>query len=236
MQNRVSRANEIANTAWSLLKTGSLAVADGIVALSLMRKGTRPKPGTRTSWPKGLRERLYREQQGLCMYCRAKLSHTSHVDVIRPISHIDHKIPVNQGGTNDRENLQLVCAPCNLRKSDRNDAEFRHRYRNLLPQQQGRMPTRSIKQSQFRSVTRDTSDAESYRSFKAGKYLTSAQKVNSGALATTIVIALAIFVPIYQAATPDDASVLLVASVATGAAAGFGVRFRARYTGKDQED
>ncbi|MCE2500620.1 MAG: HNH endonuclease [Dehalococcoidia bacterium] len=170
------------------------------------------------------------------MYCRAKLSHTSHVDVIRPLSHIDHKIPVNQGGTNDRGNLQLLCAPCNLRKSDRNDVEFRHRYRSLLPQQQGRMPTRRITQSQFRRATRDTADAASYRNFKAGKYLTSAQKVNSGALATAVVIALAIFVPIYQAATPDDASALLVASVATGAVAGFGVRLRARYTGKDHED
>ena len=187
MDNRVSRANEIARTAWSVLKTGSLATADAIIALSLMRKGARPKPGTRTSWPKGLRERLHREQGGLCMYCRVKLSKPSH---------IDHKIPVNQGGNNDRENLQLLCAGCNLRKSDRNDAEFRYRYRSLLPQEKGRMPSHRIRQSEFRTATRSSSDAEAYKRFKAGKYLTSAQKVNSGALATAAVTGLAIFVPL----------------------------------------
>ena len=236
MQNRVSRANRMAKTAWRILKTGSLAAADAIITLSLMRKGARPKPGTRTTWPKGLWERLYREQNGLCMYCRARLSNGSHVDVTRPITHIDHIIPVNQGGTNDRENLQLLCPGCNLRKSDRNDAEFRHRYRSLLPQERGRMPARRIKQSEFRTATRTSSDADSYARFKAGKYLTSAQKVNSGGLVTGAAIALAIFIPVNQALTPEDASALLVASVATGAAAGLGVRLRARYTGKDQED
>ena len=227
MQSRTGKAWNVAYTAWRTLKTGALATADAIITLSLMRRGARPKPGTRTAWPKGLRERLYREQNGLCTYCRARASSTSH---------IDHIIPVNQGGSNDRENLQLLCAGCNLRKSDRSDAEFRHRYRTLLPQQRGVMPSRRIKQSDFRAATRTTSDAESYTRFKAGKYLTSAQKVNTGALATAAVIALGIFVPIYQAATPEDASALLIASLATGAAAGLGVRARAWYTGKDQED
>ena len=228
MDNRLRRAKETAKTAWRLLKTGSLAASDVIIALSLMRKGTRPKPGTRTAWPKGMRERLYREQQGLCMYSRDKL--------FIGASHIDHIIPVNQGGTNDRENLQLLCAGCNLRKSDRNDPEFRYRYRSLLPQQQGRMPARRIKQSQFRSVTRTTPDADSYTRFKGGKYLTANQKVNSGSIAAGVVAALAVFVPINQAATPEDASVLLIISLVLGGAAGLGVRLRARYTGKDQED
>ena len=235
MQNRIGRASEISKTAWSLLKTGSLAAADAIITLSLMRKGARPKPGTRKAWPKGLRERLHREQQGLCVYSRDKLSLS-----MLGASHIDHITPVNQGGTDDRDNLQLLCAGCNLRKSDRTDREFRYRYRyryrSLLPQERGRMPDRRIKQSEFRRVTGTTPDVKSHTNFKAGEYLTSAQKVNSGALATTVVIALAIFAPIYQAATPDDASVLLIASVVTGTAAGFGVRLRARNTGKDQED
>ena len=225
------RVKRFASATWGFLKAASLLTADRIITLSLMRKGTRPKPGTRTAWPKGLREQLYREQQGLCIYSRDKLSLT-----IVGATHIDHVIPVNQGGTNDRVNLQLLCAGCNLRKSDRSDAEFRHRYRSLLPQERGRMPARRIKQSEFRAVTRNSSDANTYMNFKAGKHLTSAQKINSGALATGAGIALAIFIPINQAATPDDASALLVASLATGAAAGLGIRLRARHTGKDQED
>ncbi len=154
----MNRARDVAYASLRTLKTASLTAADGIIALSLLRKGARPKPGTRATWPKGLRQRLYREQQGLCLYSRDKLSLSA--------SHIDHITPVNQGGTNDRENLQLLCGGCNLRKSDRNDAEFRHRYGNLLPQERGTMPNRRIKQSEFRAVTRSTTDADSYRKLR----------------------------------------------------------------------
>ena len=230
-ESRLGRLSKFARSAWKITKTGSLAAADAIIALSLMRKGARPKPGTRTAWPKGLRERLHREQNGLCMYSRDKLSLT-----IVGATHIDHIVPVNQGGTNDRDNLQLLCAGCNLRKSDRSDAEFRHRYRSLLPQQRTSMPSRRIKQSEFRALTRTTADADTYTRFKSGKYLTSAQKVNSGSLVTGAAIALAIFITFNQALNPQDASALLLASLAIGAAAGLGVRARAWYTGKDQED
>ena len=71
---------------------------------------------------------------------------------------------------------------------------------------------------------------------KTGKYLTPAPKVNSGSLATAVVIALDIFLPIYLAVTPDDASALLVASAATGVTAGLGVWIRARYNGKHRVD
>jgi 5-methylcytosine-specific restriction endonuclease McrA len=216
MQGQSSRAHEVGKTAWRILKTGSLAAADTIITLSLMRKGARPKPGTRTAWPKCRRPRLYKDQKGLCIYCRCRLNFGA--------SHIDHIISVNQGGTNDLDNTQLLCAGCNLKKSDQNDKEFRGRYKSLIPQERGRIPDRAIKQSQFRAVTRATSDSQSYKRFKAGEYLTSTQKVTSGALATAAVTALVIFLPINQATTPEDASALLVASVATGAAAGLGVR------------
>lgn len=33
--------------------------------------------------------------------------------------HLDHKVPVAKGGTDDDSNLQTLCAPCNLSKGDR---------------------------------------------------------------------------------------------------------------------
>ena len=98
------------------------------------------------------------------------------------------------------------------------------------------MPERHLKQAEFRAVALATKDADSYQRFKAGKYLTAAQKVSSGALAAGIAATLAVFIPINQLASPEDASILLLASLATGAAAGTWIRFRARQTGKDQED
>lgn len=225
---RWDKTIRVAKTSCGFLKTASLAVSDAIIGLSLMRKGTRPKPGERAAWPSGLRERLKKEQGGLCIYCRGKFQ-------LNP-SHIDHVIPVNQGGSNERENLQLLCAPCNLRKSDRNDREFRYRYRKLLPQERGRMPEHRIKQAEFRAVTKKTTDADSYTRFKAGKYLTAAQKVNSGAVVTGITVGLGIFLPFDYILSPQDGSLLMVTSICFGLASGIGIRLRARQTGRDQED
>ena len=92
-ESSLHKVKRIASASWRFLKATSLATADGIITLSLMRKGTRPKPGTRTAWPKGLREQLHREQRGLCIYSRDKLS----LSVVGA-THIDHIIPVNQAG------------------------------------------------------------------------------------------------------------------------------------------
>ena len=223
------RWGEVARRVLSVIWAVLLAITDGIIALSLMRKGSRPRPGTRRAWPKGLKEELHRDQRGLCVYCRRRIRADAS-------SHIDHILPVNQGGTNDRENLQLLCACCNIRKSDRSDAEFRSRYRSLLPPNPGQMPRRTITQSEFRRVAARTTDPESYARFKAGKYLTAAQKVNGGALATGIGVACLLFFPLNSVMAPTDASVLLIASLGAGAVSGGWVRFRAWRTGKDQED
>lgn len=64
--------------------------------------------------------RMRHEQRGRCVYCmsRGKLS-------------LDHKIPLSKGGTNDADNVQLLCISCNARKSDLLWEECKHRFRWL---------------------------------------------------------------------------------------------------------
>ena len=211
------------------LKAGTLISTDGIIALSLMREGTRPKPGRRLGWSKGLRERLWRSQGGRCVYCGVRIRLSQYQ------SQIDHVIPVIRGGGNEEDNLQLTCPQCNGKKGDRTDDEFRYRLRSLLSSVRGHIPNHRISQDELRKVMAESPDADTYIRFKQGKYLTAAQKVNAGSAATGVAISSALFFPIFFATTPDDASVLLLCSVATGLVSAGWVRFRARQTNKDQE-
>lgn len=49
-------------------------------------------------------------QKRKCAYCKLKLGKKYHVD---------HIVPLARGGTNDRKNLQITCADCNLSKGAR---------------------------------------------------------------------------------------------------------------------
>lgn len=48
----------------------------------------------------------------LCFYCDA------------PWEHMDHFVPLSKGGTHTADNVVPACAPCNLRKSNKNPMEF----------------------------------------------------------------------------------------------------------------
>ncbi len=52
---------------------------------------------------------LMEKQKGRCAICEVRLAKY----------HIDHIQPLSKGGDNARQNLQLLCPPCNLSKSDR---------------------------------------------------------------------------------------------------------------------
>jgi len=51
-----------------------------------------------------------------CAYC----------GVLAPLD-ADHRTPLSRGGSNSIDNILPACRPCNLRKHDRTEAEFRAR-------------------------------------------------------------------------------------------------------------
>lgn len=66
---------------------------------------------------------LHDAQRGRCAICRSGLGGKYHVDHINPLS---------AGGSNDRRNLQLLCAPCNLNKWARDPITYMQSLGRLL--------------------------------------------------------------------------------------------------------
>jgi hypothetical protein len=62
---------------------------------------------------------LFEQQEGFCYYCGELL----YASFDREI-HIEHKIPISRGGSNDITNIVLSCAKCNLSKGAKTDVEF----------------------------------------------------------------------------------------------------------------
>ncbi len=58
---------------------------------------------------------LLKKQKGKCGYCGKQMSSPT----------VDHKTPVSKGGTDAIENLIAACGPCNSRKRDKTDKEYR---------------------------------------------------------------------------------------------------------------
>ena len=62
---------------------------------------------------------LFEKQEGYCFYCGELLYSSFDKDV-----HIEHKIPVSRGGSNDISNIALSCSKCNLQKGTKTHEEF----------------------------------------------------------------------------------------------------------------
>lgn len=65
---------------------------------------------------KGLRDRLFVLQMGMCACCRT--------DLINSGSHMDHIIPIAKGGKNEDRNIQLLCPKCNKSKHHKDPIDF----------------------------------------------------------------------------------------------------------------
>lgn len=55
-------------------------------------------------------KRIYEQQGGRCYWCQKELN---------GIYHIDHRIPLSRGGSNDASNLVIACPTCNMRKGSK---------------------------------------------------------------------------------------------------------------------
>lgn len=67
---------------------------------------------------------IFKMQGGRCAYCRA--------DVLFDQKRVDHIIPIARGGHNGRSNLQILCEPCNVRKSAIDPVEYARRTGRLI--------------------------------------------------------------------------------------------------------
>lgn len=73
------------------------------------RQLTKTERGYGYAWQK-LREVVLQRDSGLCQMCRAK-------GLLRVGNICDHKTPKAEGGTDDLDNLQIVCKPCHTLKT-----------------------------------------------------------------------------------------------------------------------
>jgi hypothetical protein len=89
---------------------------------------------------------LYKYQNGRCNYCGVKLE-MAYLE-------IDHKTPVARYGSNRFSNFQLLCGPCNKRKGDMTDGEFRRAYKLTPSRQVDGPPNRVIPQKYFEGISK----------------------------------------------------------------------------------
>lgn len=178
------------------------------------------RPTQRVSLDK-YRSRLFKDQGGKCKYCGAPKRKANF--------QIDHIDPVVMGGSNDYENLQLLCPPCNQRKGIQSDAEFRQRYKSLLPAGK-RTPQSVIPQDRFKAVTRKTTESERVKAFRKTKYWSPRDRIRGGSICTAMAVFVVLLI-LFASIGLTDAALLLLSVMGAGLVGG-GIYLRAGYTDK----
>lgn len=74
------------------------------------KKKTTPLKRKRGVLPQGLRHLVFKKSNFKCVQCGVSKKESS--------LHIDHILPLSRGGTDELDNLQILCRECNLDKSD----------------------------------------------------------------------------------------------------------------------
>ena len=69
----------------------------------------------RITFSKSFRIKIFERDNYQCQLCRPK-KNLLHLPLKR---RIDHKIPLSKGGSNEKENLWLVCDDCDKAKKDK---------------------------------------------------------------------------------------------------------------------
>ena len=217
----------VMETVWTWTVIVVLLMADWLIWVMLItRSGERRiRPTKRVSWRKGLKQELMKRQDNTCVYC-------GYRRIARSLD-IDHIIPAVRGGSNDPSNLQVICRPCNQRKGDQTDEEFRARYSRLVPAARLTPPNRRITQNEFKEETRRTSAAASAREFRKTRYISPREKILSGCFITGGVVAAAVLLGLSSIGA--EGLLLLLPALILGGAVGFGIWLRAYMTGATSE-
>ncbi len=212
--------------AWTVVV--SCFVADALIWIMLRTRSneSRIRPTKRVTWREGLKQELMRRQDKTCVYCARRL--------VVDRTDIDHIVPAVRGGSNDVGNLQVICSPCNQRKGDQTDEEFRTRYRRLVPKGLLTPPRRLISQAEFKAETRRTEPVGSARHFRRTRFISKREKVTTGSVVFGIVVVIATAWAL--ASLGLDGLPLALPATVFGVFAGFGVWLRAQVTGATIEE
>lgn len=108
------------------------------------------------------KEYLYQKQKGRCNYCGCKLA-IQHF-------HVDHKIPKDRDGPERLSNKQLLCGPCNSRKGNLTDGEFRKKYRLPGSRIAKSPPSKQTPQEYFEKIAKEIASKKAARRKSEGDW------------------------------------------------------------------
>lgn len=72
-------------------------------------------------------KRIYESQRGICINCKIKIPKSG-----KHRYHIDHIVPLAKGGTNNADNLQILCVRCNCSKGAKDPIDWAQENGRLL--------------------------------------------------------------------------------------------------------